>query len=35
LTKSLAALALMLSPVLAGAQDAARDQQYCAALLDK
>ncbi len=25
----------MLSPALAGAQDTARDQQYCAALLDK
>jgi hypothetical protein len=33
--KTLAALVVVLSPVFAGAQDVARDQQYCAALLDK
>jgi hypothetical protein len=35
LIRPLLALLLGLSPTLAGAQDLAADQQYCAALLDK
>src|ERR1700758_2722680 len=35
LTRYLSALAVMLLPAIVCAQDLARDQQYCAALLDK